>query len=309
MKKLLSLLLALVLIMSLCAVSVSAREADISALKGENPDIAPTSTQEYFYSHEPYADITPTNGWVIGYIGDVDMDDDITVLDATSIQKHSAEIIELSEDSLDLADVDFDWEATVLDAAEIQKWVANMSDNEYITHTLYIDDTLYVTHDAIADFMMDYGDFVEDEDDSNFDYYTYYFYDEENDFEFEIQYFINMDNIDFVVASYDTELGIEYFTRMETFRGTPVFSFYSDATAYDSDSNSLCCYSCGGSAELIDMDDGYVYDINCDSFYSDLDVTFADVEDVVTYSFSLSIDTADYILWDYISGFVTDIFW
>lgn len=54
-------------------------------------------------------------------IGDVDRDGELTVKDATEIQKHIVEISELDDEQLRLADVDGDGDITVMDATEIQK--------------------------------------------------------------------------------------------------------------------------------------------------------------------------------------------
>ncbi len=59
-------------------------------------------------------------------IGDVDFDKDITVKDATTIQKHIVELITLDEDGLIAADCDGDGEITVKDATMIQKFIVEL---------------------------------------------------------------------------------------------------------------------------------------------------------------------------------------
>ncbi len=59
-------------------------------------------------------------------LGDVDMDGSVTVLDATAIQKHIANIKKLSDDQLLAADTDGDKNVTVMDATLIQKFIANL---------------------------------------------------------------------------------------------------------------------------------------------------------------------------------------
>lgn len=59
-------------------------------------------------------------------IGDVDGDGQVTVLDATAIQKYAAEIIPLDETQLECGDVDGDDVVTVLDAAQIQRLLAGL---------------------------------------------------------------------------------------------------------------------------------------------------------------------------------------
>ena len=59
-------------------------------------------------------------------LGDTDMDHDVSVTDATLIQRKTADMIVLSGVSKLAADVDSDGEITVLDATTIQMWLVNM---------------------------------------------------------------------------------------------------------------------------------------------------------------------------------------
>lgn len=59
-------------------------------------------------------------------LGDVDMDSDVTVLDATLIQLHLASMKTLSDVQLLAADTDKDKEVTVMDATVIQRYIANL---------------------------------------------------------------------------------------------------------------------------------------------------------------------------------------
>ncbi len=59
-------------------------------------------------------------------LGDVDMDSDVTVLDATLIQLHLASMKTLSDVQLLAADADKDKEVTVMDATVIQRYIANL---------------------------------------------------------------------------------------------------------------------------------------------------------------------------------------
>ncbi len=60
-------------------------------------------------------------------LGDVDDDGIVTVLDATLIQKHLAELIVLSQNQQTVADYDQDGTITILDATKIQIMLAGMS--------------------------------------------------------------------------------------------------------------------------------------------------------------------------------------
>ena len=58
--------------------------------------------------------------------GDVNFDGKITVADAVMIQKHIANIIQLSDEEFAAADVDENNKLTVADAVMIQKHIANI---------------------------------------------------------------------------------------------------------------------------------------------------------------------------------------
>ena len=59
-------------------------------------------------------------------IGDVDLDGEITVIDATLIQRADVKLIQLDELQRQLADVDFDGEVTVIDSTCIQRYIAKI---------------------------------------------------------------------------------------------------------------------------------------------------------------------------------------
>lgn len=64
-----------------------------------------------------------------GSIGDVDMDGEVTVLDATYIQKICADVISADEKQMLLGDTDGDGRITVSDATEIQRYCALLIDS------------------------------------------------------------------------------------------------------------------------------------------------------------------------------------
>lgn len=59
-------------------------------------------------------------------IGDTDLDGEISVLDATAIQRYLASLEEFTQEQLIAADVDGDGEVTVLDATLVQQYVASI---------------------------------------------------------------------------------------------------------------------------------------------------------------------------------------
>lgn len=62
-------------------------------------------------------------------LGDVNMDGDITVIDATEVQKYVAHIVAFTNDQFTAADVDHNGIITVKDATTIQKFVVNIISN------------------------------------------------------------------------------------------------------------------------------------------------------------------------------------
>lgn len=61
-------------------------------------------------------------------IGDVDLDNDITIVDATAIQRWLASLETLGPDSLIAADCDRDGTVAIIDATLIQRWLADLKD-------------------------------------------------------------------------------------------------------------------------------------------------------------------------------------
>lgn len=62
-------------------------------------------------------------------LGDVNMDGDITVIDATEVQKYVAQLVAFTNDQFTAADVDHDSTITVKDATTIQKFIVNLISN------------------------------------------------------------------------------------------------------------------------------------------------------------------------------------
>ena len=61
-------------------------------------------------------------------IGDADGDGVITIMDATAVQLHLAQLEMLSEESLKLADVDGSSDITIIDTTTIQLFLAQIID-------------------------------------------------------------------------------------------------------------------------------------------------------------------------------------
>ncbi len=111
MKKLFSIILAAVMLASVCVASVNATTAPI------------------------------------GMLGDVDDNGDINIMDATQIQIMLAKLCDYDEEDEIYADADLDRELSVMDATELQLWIAKLLDNSKIgcwyNYDMYTDDFYY----------------------------------------------------------------------------------------------------------------------------------------------------------------------
>ncbi len=76
---------------------------------------------EFFIKSNEYTDTLKYKVISVNKIGDVDRDGELTVKDATEIQKYIVEIAKFDDEQLKLADVDGDKDITVKDATTIQK--------------------------------------------------------------------------------------------------------------------------------------------------------------------------------------------
>ena len=76
--------------------------------------------------------ITDRENEPMSVIGDPDQDDEVTILDATLIQRSLADLAELSKIQQYLADADGDGDVSVLDATAIQRWLADLPTSELI---------------------------------------------------------------------------------------------------------------------------------------------------------------------------------
>ena len=74
-------------------------------------------------SQQPTQPVTPGGSLLRG---DADLDDEVTILDATKIQRYLASLEDLDDDALACADADTDGEVSILDATEVQRYLAGM---------------------------------------------------------------------------------------------------------------------------------------------------------------------------------------
>ena len=77
---------------------------------------------------------TPDDNWTY-VIGDADMDGKITVMDATYIQRHTAQVVVLENLAAFAGDSDEDGKISVMDATYVQRHVAHTGDNGRVGET------------------------------------------------------------------------------------------------------------------------------------------------------------------------------
>lgn len=121
MKKVISLLLAMVMLLGMSIVCTSAY----------------TLPEGYAVSETEGAAFDSVEGEALGYVGDADNSGDVTIKDATAIQKHIAQLVIIDGTAKTLADVDFSADITIKDATAIQKWIAKIAVDAPVFHVLY----------------------------------------------------------------------------------------------------------------------------------------------------------------------------
>lgn len=83
---------------------------------------------------DPTDPTNPSDDWTY-VIGDADMDGKITVMDATTVQRHAAQVVVLDGIDAIAADSDEDGKITVMDATYIQRHVAHTGENGRVGET------------------------------------------------------------------------------------------------------------------------------------------------------------------------------
>lgn len=82
-------------------------------------------------------EILPADGYDVG---DVDMDGNISILDATKVQMHLARLVVLMSPELELADTDFNGIVSISDATKIQLYLVGLTEIEKPTEEPTTDD-------------------------------------------------------------------------------------------------------------------------------------------------------------------------
>ncbi len=125
-KKTLSIALVLLMLLSICAVSLSVSAAET--------EVSPAGYFEDYYESPDDLYDDDVNYYTI--YGDCDQDSVLTIKDATLIQKSLAGLVEFDEYVQYLADTDGDQSVTIKDATAIQKAIAGIT-NGVPMHTVY----------------------------------------------------------------------------------------------------------------------------------------------------------------------------
>ena len=124
MKKLLSLVLALITILSVATVMAGAADADLAE-----------TSATYYVSSKPFENVANAN--IIGYLGDLDADKEISILDATQVQLSLASLVNLDSTQKLLADTDQDGGTSIMDTTAIQCYIARIATDAKVACTLY----------------------------------------------------------------------------------------------------------------------------------------------------------------------------
>ena len=70
--------------------------------------------------------VIPVEIYTVGIIGDANLDGDVDITDATTIQRYDVKIIDLSEEAKRLSDVDQNGDVCILDTTWIQRWIVDL---------------------------------------------------------------------------------------------------------------------------------------------------------------------------------------
>ncbi len=156
MKKLICSVLALVSLFTMTVMPVGASETDVT-----------DTSVNYLISSKEYETITVPNAKVYGFIGNVDDDKEVSVMDATEIQHYIAKKVTLNATAKLLADTDRDTDVSVLDVTAIQRFIARLSTKAKVAHTLYeiiVTDEKIEVYNQLIDYLKKNGKYSEQND-------------------------------------------------------------------------------------------------------------------------------------------------
>ncbi len=290
MKKLLSLILAIVTLLSIATLSAGAKNADLT-----------DTGAKYYVSANEYENITVANSKVYGYIGDIDGDKEITVLDASETQRAIAQLTALNNTAKLLADVDFDNEITVIDVADIQRYLARYTTESKIAHTLYEITSGTNTGDVaqqLVNYLKANGDYDED-----LDWYTVYNFS--SDYDTGLIYMADDNEISISVDTYTETSNVHVFLSVKLDEHKEEYE-YNTFLAYRYE-NGETVYDAFGEAKQLKSTDrklsltSYIFDTNTNLTFNDVE---AEIQEAIAIGFA---DIEDY-LGDSVSGSLYSLF-
>ena len=246
MKKLLSLVLALVTLLSVATVMTGAATTDVAE-----------TSATYYVSNKPYENVANAN--IIGYIGDVYVDNSISIMDATQVQLALASIIALDSTAKLLADADRDGDLSIMDATDIQCFVAQINTGSKVAHTLYTKNSAPATGDIFDQVVT--------------------FIKANSNYEAEYKWYM------YTIDSYGRTISMIYYPEDNTIAlsySNVFFTIYGDdgtstflSSIYDNNYNELY-YAWGYVSQPNANEDTLVFD--CKTFESDVHSSFSQVE-------------------------------
>jgi hypothetical protein len=258
MKKLLSLVLALITVMSVATVITGAADADVAE-----------TSATYYVSNKPYENVA--NATIIGYLGDVDGSGEVSILDATQIQLSLASIIAMNSNAKLLADVDRGVDISILDATDIQCFIAKIATTAKVAHTLYTKNSTPSTSafDQVKNYIKANGEY-----DASLKWYT--IYDFGDTIDTSLIYSVDDDTIHISCDSYGSNnISVSAFLSVANNKADYEYNSIL-ANKYDSN-NDIAIYSLFGGANQLNPNDRKLKITNHD-FVTSSNITFAKAE-------------------------------
>lgn len=295
MKNLLSIILVFILMLNILVISTINTNAWEHYLTTKEGNVI-------FITEDINNEIGLEDYYIFGYLGDTNNDEEITILDATAIQHNCAELLSFRYDEDILADVDGDNLVCILDATEIQRWLARISNNNYISYTLFSNAQIIKpkdTFDEISKMITNNGEYVRSSYCISHHEETAY-----RNFDFSISYITNKQKIVISYIIHYNEVETVSSSYVEIEKNNPYF--YFSIMNYNS---SFLEYICDGYGIYSDMDliNDKELKLNCVNYES----TWNKPDLVFVYQASCAdlynlFDFADAFLSNYISGSIYD---
>ncbi len=329
MKKLLSVLLCVTMAVSLITASTATTFAqsndyhyhnetlienfenifdDLEIKEAKKTEIAMTSARNLYVSEMPASSYDEFDGYTFGCIGDVDFDEVISIMDATAIQRHIAELRILDATACKLSDTDMDSKITIMDVTAIQLYLAGKSNNKYIDHILYslAETSLEDSFDEIGDYILENGEF----DYSNGDYFI-----DSTTVTDDAEVYLRMGYLPDYDGLMDPSLTVYTLTYVPEYdsycyfvmnfsRDTRNFTFY--LTEYTDDFE---LYQLWGNGKVENINEDYEFDFKFTkkNFSSDYGITYSQVEESLSPMCLMNIILAEEHITNNILGSVLDL--